>query len=98
MLFGYKYAVSYVGPSHHGLARPRVANRGGGIQVWKLAVNISNKQSRTTAREWSSSLGLSGGLTTLRIKPSCYEMLHRASDLEGSCENGNEPSGSIKGG
>jgi len=29
---------------------------------------------------------------------ACYEMLHRASGLEGSCEHGNELLGSIKGG
>jgi hypothetical protein len=30
--------------------------------------------------------------------PACYEMLHGVSDLMGYCEQGNEPSGSIKGG
>jgi len=39
------------------------------------------------------------GLTILHCKkPTCYEVLHRASELVGSCEHGNEPSGSIKSG
>jgi len=37
----------------------------------------------------------------LQLTPHCkkisfYEILHRASDLVGSCEHGNKPSGSIK--
>jgi len=28
---------------------------------------------------------------------ACYEMLHSDSKLGGSCEHGNEPSGSLKG-
>jgi len=41
---------------------------------------------------------LSEGLTTQDKKRARYEMLHRASDLAGFCEHGNEPSDSIKGG
>jgi hypothetical protein len=38
------------------------------------------------------------GLTTPHRKiTASYEMLHRASELEGSCEHGDEPSGPIKG-
>jgi hypothetical protein len=37
-------------------------------------------------------------LTTLQSrKPECYEMLHTASIFAGSCEEGNEPLGAIKG-
>jgi hypothetical protein len=51
---------------HHGMARPRVADRGDGLQIWRVAANILNKQSRTADSGWSSSLvGLGGGLTTL---------------------------------
>jgi hypothetical protein len=32
---------------HHGMARPRVADRGYGLQIWRVAANILNKQSRT---------------------------------------------------
>jgi len=39
-------------------------------------------------------VGWASWLTTLHLKnPTCYEMLHRASELAGSCEHGNEPSG-----
>jgi hypothetical protein len=42
---------------------------------------------------------LGEGLTTPHCKtPACYEMLHRASKLMDTCEHGNEPLGSIKGG
>jgi hypothetical protein len=36
-----------VGPCHHGMTRPRVADGGDGLQIWRLAANIWNKQSRT---------------------------------------------------
>jgi hypothetical protein len=41
---------------HHGMARPRVADRGDGLQIWRVAVNMLNKQSRTADSGWSSSL------------------------------------------
>jgi hypothetical protein len=43
---------------HHGMARPRVADRGDGLQIWRLAANILNKQSQTADSGWSSSLGV----------------------------------------
>ncbi|KAJ4433933.1 hypothetical protein ANN_16252 [Periplaneta americana] len=36
-----------VGSYHHGMARPQVVDRGDGLQIWSVAVNILNKQSRT---------------------------------------------------
>jgi hypothetical protein len=43
--------------------------------------------------------GLSEGLTTPHCKnPTSYEILHKAWELVGSCEHGNEPSDFIKGG
>ncbi|KAJ4428435.1 hypothetical protein ANN_24472 [Periplaneta americana] len=47
-----------VGPYHHGMARPQVADRGDGLRIWRVAVNILNKQSWTADKGWSSSLGL----------------------------------------
>jgi hypothetical protein len=44
-------------PCHHGMARPRIADRGVGLQIWMVAANILNKQSRTADRGWPSSLG-----------------------------------------
>jgi hypothetical protein len=41
----------------HGMVRPWVADREDGLQIWRVAVNILNKQSRTADSGWSSSLG-----------------------------------------
>jgi hypothetical protein len=32
---------------HHGMALPRVTDRGDGLQIWREAANILNKQSHT---------------------------------------------------
>jgi hypothetical protein len=42
-------------PRHHGMARPQVADGGDGLQIWRLAANILNKQSRTADSGRSSS-------------------------------------------
>jgi hypothetical protein len=44
-----------VGPCHHDMARPQVAD-GGTASVWRVAVNKLNKQPRTADEGWSSSL------------------------------------------
>jgi hypothetical protein len=65
------------------MARSRVANRGDGLQIWRLGKTILNKKSMTADRGWSTSLGVGEGLTTSRSKNhTCYEMLHRGSDLD----------------
>jgi hypothetical protein len=46
---------------HHGMALPRVADGGDGLQICKVAANILNKQSRTADKGWSSSLGVGPG-------------------------------------
>jgi hypothetical protein len=46
---------------HHDMARPRVADRGDGLQIWTVAANMLNKQSRTADSGWSSSLGVGRG-------------------------------------
>jgi hypothetical protein len=43
---------------HHGMARPRMADRGDGLQIWRVAANVLKKQSRTADSGWSSSLGI----------------------------------------
>jgi hypothetical protein len=48
-------------PYHHGMARPQVADGGDGLQIWRVAANILNKQSRTADKGWSSSLGVGRG-------------------------------------
>jgi hypothetical protein len=44
-------------PCHHGMARPQVADEGDGLQIWRVAANILNKQLRTADKGWSSSNG-----------------------------------------
>jgi hypothetical protein len=48
-------------PCHHSMVCPQVANGGDGLQIWKVTVNILNKQSRTANRGQSSSLGVGHG-------------------------------------
>jgi hypothetical protein len=43
------------------MARPHVADGGDGLQIWKVAANIINKQSRATDKGWASSLWIWGG-------------------------------------
>jgi hypothetical protein len=37
------------------------ADRGDGLQIWRVAANILNKESRTADKCWSSSLGFGRG-------------------------------------
>jgi hypothetical protein len=46
---------------HHGMSRPQVADGGDGLQMWRVAANVLNKQSRTANKGWSSSLGVGSG-------------------------------------
>jgi hypothetical protein len=43
-------------PCHHGMARPLVADGGDGLQLWRVAANILDKQSPTAENWWSSRL------------------------------------------
>jgi hypothetical protein len=43
------------------MARPQVADGGDGLQVWRVAANILNKQSRTAEKGWSSNWGVGRG-------------------------------------
>jgi hypothetical protein len=43
------------------MARSRVANGGSGLRIWRVAANISNTQSWTPDKGWSSSLGVGRG-------------------------------------
>jgi hypothetical protein len=70
-----------------------------GLQIWRIAVNILNKQTCTADKRWSSSFGVRrGAKNSSPSKEELVTKLHRVSDLVGSSEHGNEPSGSIKGG
>jgi hypothetical protein len=44
-------------PCYHGMARPRVADRGDSLQIQRVAANMLNEQSRTADRGWPSRLG-----------------------------------------
>jgi hypothetical protein len=60
---------------HHGMERPQVADGGGGLQIWRVAANILNKQSRTADKVWSSSLGVwwgGGGQKHPTVKKKHY--------------------------
>jgi hypothetical protein len=40
------------------MARPQVADGEDGLQIWRVAANILNKQSRTADKQWFFSLGV----------------------------------------
>jgi hypothetical protein len=64
------------------MARPQVAD-GEGLQIWRVAANILNKQSRQPTRGGPSAWGLGVGLTTPHRKNiMCYEMFQSASYLD----------------
>jgi hypothetical protein len=48
---------------HHDMVSFWVADRGDGLQIWRVAANILNKQSRTADSGWSSRLGVGQGPT-----------------------------------
>jgi hypothetical protein len=72
-----------VGPCHRGMAHLPVADGGDGLQIWSVAADVLNKQSRTARKGWLPGLGLGEGLKLLTVKKVCYKMLQRASDLDG---------------
>jgi len=61
------YDVVSVGFCKHGMARPRVANRGYGPQIWRVATNVFNQQSRRAENGWSFNLEVMRG--TLNSSP-----------------------------
>jgi len=80
------------------MARPQVADGGDGFHIWKVSANLLDKQLQTPDKRWSCSLEAGRGLITSRRKKAAhFEMLHRSSDLEGSCENNGGPSSHVKG-
>jgi hypothetical protein len=44
-------------PSHHSMACSWVADGGDSLQIWKVAVNILNKQLQTANKGWSLGVG-----------------------------------------
>jgi hypothetical protein len=88
-----------VSPCHHGIARPRVADGGDGLHICGVATNIPNNQSRTDDKGWSSSLGIGRGATNPSPQKDQLVMMCYTDprNLMGSCEHGNELSGSMEG-
>jgi len=59
------------------MARPRAADGGDGLQIWKIAANVINKQSRTANKEWSPSLGVGHGANKPRSwQPFVYTVMN----------------------
>jgi hypothetical protein len=61
------------------MTRPQVADGGDGLQIWSVAANILNKQSRTADKGRSSNFGVGCGAK----KSAFCEMSHRATDRDG---------------
>jgi hypothetical protein len=57
------------------MARPQIADGGDGLQIWRVAANILNKQSRTANKAWSSGLGV--GLKLLTVKNNFVTKCHK---------------------
>jgi hypothetical protein len=65
------------------MAHPQFADGGEGLQIWRVDVNILNKQLWTADKGWSSISGLDVELTTPHHKRViCYKIFLSASDLE----------------
>jgi len=45
-----------VGPCHHGTTRPRVADGGDGLQIWKVVANMLDEKARTADKGWALQL------------------------------------------
>jgi hypothetical protein len=62
------------------MARPRVGDGGDGLQTWRAAEYMLNKQSRTADKEW----GWVWSYILLTVRKTIrYEKLHMTSDLDG---------------
>jgi hypothetical protein len=48
-------------PCHHGMADHPVVDGGDGLQIWRVAAGVLNKQSWTADKGWSSSFGVGRG-------------------------------------
>jgi hypothetical protein len=78
----YFFHVKWV-PCYHSMACPQVVDGRNGLQIWRVAANVLNKQLQTAYKEWSSSLGVGyeANSSSPYKKKACHEMLHRALDL-----------------
>jgi hypothetical protein len=68
------------------MTHPQVMDRGDGMKMRRIAVNILNKQWRTASRGWSSTFGVGQGTNNSHGKiTNCYccEIFKRAMELDG---------------
>lgn len=65
--FTHEGHVNWV-PCRHDMVHPQVADVEDGLQMWRVAPDVLNKQSRTADCGWSSNLGLGGRLTNAARK------------------------------
>jgi len=62
----------YMDSCHLGMVHPQIMVGGDSFQMWRVAVNIQNKQSQTPNKRLSFSLGSGWRATTLHHnKPIC---------------------------
>jgi hypothetical protein len=59
ILFG--LIIPIILDEEYSMVRPQFADGGDGFQIWRVAANILNKQSRTGDKGWSSSMRLGRG-------------------------------------
>jgi len=68
-----------MGPCHHGMARPQVADRGTASDK-DLFKDKLNKQSRIADEGWSSSLGVGRGANNPSLLKPMFSNTHRRDD------------------
>jgi len=56
-----------VGPCHNGMACPQVVDGGDGLQIWRVAMNILNKQLQRADKGWSYKLGVGIPMTLVGL-------------------------------
>jgi hypothetical protein len=61
------------------MVHPQVVDTGDGLQIWRVAVNVLNKESCTADRNSTSSLGVGQGPSNTHRK----KILHVANYLQG---------------
>jgi hypothetical protein len=65
------------------MAYLQIAYGGDDLQIWRVAANTLNKQSRTSGKGCFSNLGLGQGVNNPFPKNlTFYKMLHRGSNLD----------------
>jgi hypothetical protein len=69
-------------PCHYGTVLLQVVDAEG-LQLWRAAANILNKQLRMAVVGWSTSFETGWRARNCSYEITCYQTLHRASNLDG---------------